>query len=144
MRIERIENKDWGARFSEYAHEICFNKKKPSEFDRIDYALLCIDDKIPVGYMTCRELDSTTVYWQFGGAFPNIKDTVKSYSALQAFVRWHQEKYKRIVTYVENDNTVYLKMLLRIGFLITGIRTYEGTVLLEHVLKFEGLEIGNS
>lgn len=135
MIIERIAKEDW-QRLSETAHEICFAEKKPAAWDRIDFALLAVEDLVPIGYITCREIDAHTLYWQFGGAFPGTKDTIKSFSAYQAMVRYASERYKRVATYIENTNRVMLKMAGRCGFLITGIRVFDGDILVEHCLEF--------
>lgn len=135
MNIVQVDPGTWTEKFSEHAHLICFGKHKNKNLDRIDYALLAVEDS-PIGYMTCRELDKDTVYWQFGGAFPGTKDTIKSFRAYQAFRDWHSTRYKRVVTYIENNNFVMLKMAMKIGFLVTGIRNFKTNILLEHTLEF--------
>lgn len=136
MIVKKISPEDWKF-FSEFAHESVFGKKKPVEMERIDFALLCVSDKeIPMGYITCRENDSETIYWQFGGVFPGTKDTILSFRVMQAMVRFCKEHYKRITYLVENTNTAMLKFAMRMGFKIQGVRYHNGSVLLEHVLEF--------
>lgn len=132
--IDKIDKKDWG-RFSEEAHKIAFKEIKPKEWDRIDYALLGRHFDTPMGYVTCREVDAHTVYWQFGGAFPGTKSTSLSFLTYQGFVNWTKNRYERIVTYIENDNLVMLKMAMKVGFRITGVRVYKDSILLEHTLE---------
>lgn len=134
--ISKLSSEVWGNSFSEYAHTAVFNEIKPSHWDRIDYALLVLSDSIPVAYMTCREFSHDTVYWQYGGVFNPIKDTIYSFKAYKALMEWHKNHYKRVVTYIENTNKVMLKMAAKVGFIITGIRNYHGSVLLEHLLEF--------
>jgi hypothetical protein len=137
MKIEKILKENW-AILSESAHQVVFGKEKPVSFDRIDFALLAVDEvsKRPLGYLTAREHDHETVYWQFGGAFPGVKDSVHSFPIYRAFVEWTRGKYKRITTLIENENTVMLKFAMKVGFRIVGIRSVRGSVLLEHVLEF--------
>lgn len=138
MIVELVDAETWKKEFSEAAHKIAFKELKPASWDRIDYALLAIDGDVAAGYVTCRELDSESVYWQYGGAMPGTRDTIKSFRAYEAFVQWHKSRYKRVATYIENTNTVMLKMAMRVGFRITGVRNYQGSILLEHLLEFQG------
>jgi len=135
--VKQMDKQSW-AGLSEYAHSVCFEEVKPTENDRIDYALVCYDDDSkPMSYVTCREFDSETVYWQFGGAFPETKGTIKSYKSYMAMTAWTSERYKRITTLIENDNIVMLKFAMKIGYKIIGTRNFKGSVLLEHLLEFD-------
>lgn len=134
-QIEKISKEDWEL-VSEDAHLIAFGKRKPAYFDRIDFALLAKTETQMLGYITCREMDHETLYWQFGGAFPGTKDTVKSWRAYEAFGKWCGDKYKRVTTLIENDNTVMLKMAMKLGYRIIGVRNFQGSILLEHLLEF--------
>jgi len=136
MKIERIEPQIWSS-LSENAHKIAFNTLKPASQDRISFALLAVNDaNIPLGYVTCREHDADTLYWQFGGAFPGTIGTTISFPTYCQFVEWCKPHYKRITTLIENTNTVMLKMAMKVGFRIIGVRFYKGSILLEHVLEF--------
>ncbi len=122
---------------SENAHRAVFGKLKPAGFDRIDYALLAVSDGVPRAYATAKETDFETVHWEFGGAFAGTIGTTASYRAFKGFIAAEQEaKRKRIRFYVENTNEPMLKLAMKTGFRIQGLRNYGGTVLLEHVLEF--------
>lgn len=133
VKVHRDDWKDMG----ESAHIAVFGKLKPPEKERIDFALLVENEKELMGYLTCREHDSETLYWQFGGAFPGTQGSSLTFSGYQAFVAWCKERYKRVTTLIENENTVMLKMAMKVGFRIVGVRTYQGEILLEHLLEFE-------
>lgn len=135
IEVIKFSAHDW-KQYSEDAHKIAFSAHKPREWDRIDFALLVVTDEQPMGYVTCREHDAHTLYWQFGGAFPGTKDTILSFRAYQAFIDFCKPRYHRIVTLIENKNTVMLKMAMKVGFNIVGIRTFKGDILLEHLLEF--------
>lgn len=137
MKVIRIEKEHWAA-LSEGAHRIVFKENKPCEMDRIDFALSVEEnDDSLISYVTCRENDRDTVYMQYGGSFPGARGTPKSLHAFLAIVRWFKESgYKRVWCLVENTNKAMLKLAMRAGFLITGIRVYKGNVLLEHGLEF--------
>jgi hypothetical protein len=135
IEIKKLNKEQWNE-LSEKAHSICFNEHKPSEWDRIDFALVGDNFGIPMGYITCRETDAKTLYWQFGGAFPSSKETVWCFHTYQKFVDFCRSDYERITTLIENTNTVMLKMAMKVGFRIVGIRYFKGSVLLEHLLEF--------
>ncbi len=137
MRIEKLTPQQWSY-LSETAHLTVFGKLKPATFDRIDYALLVVDaEKKPLSYLTARELDHESVYWQFGGSFPETIGTTASLTNFRACIGYTKELgMKRISFLVENDNTAMLKLAMREGFKIVGIRNFKGTVLLEHLLEF--------
>lgn len=137
MKIVRVEKDAWRD-LSENAHLLCFDKTKDPSTERIDFALLAVGEREePIGYVTLREIDKDTVYWQFGGSFENARGTIKSFQIYQSFVRYSKEHYKRVTTLIENDNLVMLKMAMKVGFRIIGIRNFKGSVLLEHLLEFE-------
>ena len=136
LSIDRFTRSEW-AQWSEKAHLICFQERKPAEWDRIDFALVVKNEERLLGYVTCREIDHETLYWQFGGAFPGTKETALSYKVHLRLIEACKAHYKRIVFFVENTNTPMLKMALKSGFRIFGTRFHAGSVLVEHVLEFE-------
>jgi len=141
MFVLKLSESDWKKyELGDYGHQIAFNSSLPPECQRIDYGLLLIDRNtdLPVAYMTCREFDKDTVYWQFGGALPPLEKKIWAFSAYLKFVEWHKERYKRITTLIENDNVAYLKFAMKAGFRIIGLRVFKGKILLEHVLEFGG------
>lgn len=136
FKIEKIDVETWKKNFSENAHKIAFSEIWDRNRERIDYALLAISDKdVPLGYMTCRELDEKAVYWQYGGAFPSVEKSIYALPCYKAMRDWHLERYEHIGTLIENTNAPMLKMAQKVGFLITGIRYFGGKILLEHTLK---------
>lgn len=135
MDVIKFSAQDW-QQYSENAHKIAFNEHKPRDWDRIDFALLVVDADKPAGYVTCREHDSHSVYWQFGGAFPGTKESIHAYRGYQAFVEWCRPRYQRVGTLIENTNTAMLKMAMKVGFRIVGVRNFKGSILLEHLLEF--------
>lgn len=135
VQVRQIHKEDWAA-FSERAHLSCFGEHKPKELDRIDFALIVEDGERMMGYLTCREWDAKTLYWQFGGSFPGTKDTAMTFPGYKAFVQWSEERYDRVTTLIENTNVVMLKMAMKVGFRIVGVRTFKGDILLEHLLEF--------
>jgi RimJ/RimL family protein N-acetyltransferase len=144
MRVVRIPKESWHS-LAEKAHLIVFNETKKPEMDRIDYALVVESDAgIPMQYATCREHDSESVYFQYGGSFPGTKGSPKSLRCMEKIMEWAEfAGYKRISFLVENTNEAMLKLALRCGFLITGIRNYKGRVLLEHIKEFPTLALNH-
>lgn len=135
MKIEQLKPEQWRY-ISEKAHLIVFNEKNLPSQDRLDYALLCVENHTVLGYLTAREIDDRTVHWQFGGAFPTLKGTFKTFQAYQLAISWTKERYARITTCIENTNLVMLKFAMRVGFLIQGVKNIGGKVLLDLRLEF--------
>jgi hypothetical protein len=138
FHIVKISPQDWAAKFANNAHVAVFGKYRPGYVDRISYALLVIDTEKqnPVGYLTARELDNESVYWQFGGGIKPHFQPVTVLTIYNLLIAWHGERYKRISTYVKNDNIEYLKIALKAGFRIIGIRNFKGDILLELLKEF--------
>jgi hypothetical protein len=137
MRVVLIGKEDW-VEIAEKAHLIVFNEVKKPEMDRIDFALLVENDGgIPMQYATCKELDAESLYFQYGGSFPGTKGSPKSLHCMERILDWAEfAGYRRIAFLVENTNEPMLKLALRCGFLITGIRNFKGSILLEHTREF--------
>lgn len=128
------------AQYSEAAHLVVFEERRPWEMDRIDYALVAIDGekRDGLGYVTARELDKESVYWQFGGAFPTIKNTIYVLKVYDKIIKWTKKQgYSRVTTYIENTNRAYMRLALTCGFRVIGTRTFKGTVLCEMLLEFD-------
>jgi len=75
--VHKLTPEQWSG-ISEQAHRVCFNEVKPKEWDRIDFALVAVDEerKQMIGYTTMREIDHETIYWQYGGSFPEYRGTL--------------------------------------------------------------------
>lgn len=137
MIIERFTQTEW-RELSEDAHMACFSEIRPNSVDRIDFALMTADENGPIAYMTLREIDNETLYLQYGGSFrPGSVSSFRSYTLM--LNRLKELGYKSGLTYIENTNTAMLKFAMKVGWLITGVRTYKGTVLTEQTLDFSCL-----
>ena len=136
IKIEKIPAKEWIELYSEMAHRAVFKRIKPAHFDRIDFALLAKEDETVMGYITCREHDHETLYWQFGGAFAALKGTPQVYPVLEALIAECRPNYKRVYCLIENTKTPMLYLAMKAGFRIMGVRAYQNSILLEHLLEF--------
>jgi hypothetical protein len=135
MHLEGYTAEEWQT-FAENAHLICFNEHRPAEMNRIDFALLVVDGKTPQAYGTFREIDSETVYMQYGGSFPETLNTVKSFQAYCLVLNYLKERYKRATTLIENTNLVMMKFAMKQGLRIIGVRNFKGSILLEHYIEW--------
>jgi RimJ/RimL family protein N-acetyltransferase len=135
IEIDELTPKQWSYH-SEQAHAVVFGERKPATLDRIDFALVVREGRTLMGYLTCRELDSESVYWQYGGAFPGTRGSSMTFLGYTAYVQHCKLRYKRIGTLIENDNLAMIKMAMKVGFKIVGIRNFNGQILLEHLLEF--------
>ena len=144
MHVEKIPYEAWELMMSENAHRAVFEEKRPRFFSKIDFALLAIHpNNEPAAYCTVRELDAESVYWQFGGAFDNVRNQTWAVTAYKSLLDWNKEKYKRITHYIENTNIRYLKLAMQFGFRIIGVRLFEGRVFVELLNELESKD-GNS
>ena len=136
MKLCRLTPQQWYF-FAEDAQKVSFQARRDAHLDRIDYALLAIhtDTEKVAGFLTCREHDAETVYWQFGGAMPGTLGTVGTYRAYQMGVAYARERYKRITTLIENTNTPMLRLAMKAGFRIVGTQTRAGVILVSHCLE---------
>lgn len=132
--VERIDSDKW-LTDSETAHKLAFGAYRSRELDRIDFALITMKDSRPAGYVTCLEMDSETVYWQIGGAFPDAKNTGVVVPCYLAMIDWCLDRYQRITTRIENTNTAMLRLAMKVGFLIVGTWNFKGSIYLELLLE---------
>lgn len=136
LSVRQVDTKTWN-QMSEQSHLICFNEKRERSLERIDYALLVIGEEtdLPMGYITVRECDGETVYWQHGGGFPGTIG-IPIFRTYEACIAWTKNRYKRIYTQIENKNKRMLKMAMKVGFEIIGVKSFHQHVMLEHLLEF--------
>lgn len=137
VRVEKVSKEIWTENFAQNAHKAVFEEFLPPGYDRIDFALLAIDEEkdVPVGYLTARESDSENVYLKHGGSFEPIKGTRYSWPTYLQLLEALKKDYKTLTTLVENKNSVYLKFAISAGFLPIGVRCFKGTVLVELMLE---------
>lgn len=136
ITVQQLSKEEW-SEMAEDAHLICFNEKRSSLLDRIDYALVNVAPGNHIlNYCTVRELDANSVYWQYGGAFPNSKGSVHSARSYARNIEWTFNKgYKRITTYTKNTNKEMMRIQLKCGFIPVGMRTVQGEVFVEFLLE---------
>lgn len=139
--VKLIGRDDWKTFFAEEAHKLVFSEKRSPELDRIDFAILLVDkDDLPAAFVTCREQDEESLYMQYGGAMPLNKKTFgvhRGYEQMLEFVQ-KNPRYKRITTRINNENIAMLRLAMGVGFRVVGTTTFNGEVLLELLLEFNG------
>jgi hypothetical protein len=135
MDLLLLSPDEW-TQYAENAHLICFDEKRPSEMNRIDFALLVVEGNVPLGYMTCREVDNETVYMQYGGAFPSLKGTIKTWNAYCKMMDYLKSRFVRATTLIENTNQVMMKFAMKMGLQIIGIRNFKTQIFLEHFIEW--------
>ena len=135
IELRRLTPEQWYA-FSEGAHQAVFGKQRDPWLDRISYALLASDGLDPVGFVTVRETDAESVYWQYGGALHQHRGP-KAVRAFQEILGFTASRYRRCTTYVKNDNVGYLHLLMKMGFRAIGCRFTYGDIYLEMFREFD-------
>jgi len=135
VELVRYSASEWYA-YSEAAHKLVFKEVREPWLNRIDFALLArVSDRI-LGYVTCREVDAETVYWQYGGAMDECRG-LSAVRGFHAFLRDMHRTYRRVITLVKNDNVGYLHLLMKSGFRVIGVRCFKGEILCEMHIEFE-------
>lgn len=133
--IRTLTPEEWKP-MAENAHLVLFGDKRSGELNRHHFVLVCFAEGELGGYMTCIEMDSESVYIQYGGVFPTFEKTIHVLQGYGKLVGELKGKYKRCSTRIENKNIPMLKMALHIGFLVTGIHYFEDKVFLELTYEF--------
>jgi hypothetical protein len=131
IKIVKIMKKEW-EQFSENSHLIVFKERRPVSLDRYDFALVAEGELSQMmGYITCREHDAESLYWQFGGAYPGTKNTSNAWEMYKLALEWTEMRYERVFTLVANDNYPMLHMHMKSGFVINGFRVVNDMKLVE-------------
>jgi RimJ/RimL family protein N-acetyltransferase len=120
---------------SEVIHSLVFEKFRNKELSRIDFVIFIWNSGVPVGYMTCREFDSESIYIGYGGIFPEFRGTEVGYSALLMAIDYLKSRYQRASMLIENNNYKMMKLAMKLDFKITGIRN-AGEIFLEHSIEW--------
>lgn len=135
LDVIRYEANEW-REYASDAHKLVFKELRPAELDRISYALLCVHAGGVVGYVTCRELDAESLYWQYGGALDECRGAL-AVRGFRSFLSYTRERYRRVTTLVSNGNIGYLHLAMKEGFRIIGTRCFKGEIFVELFIEFE-------
>jgi RimJ/RimL family protein N-acetyltransferase len=135
MNVQVYNSEGWKI-ISETVHFDVFGEFRPKEMNRIDFVLVVWDDNQPIGYITCTEYDSESVYIGYGGAMSHKKKTYQVLIGYKLCLTYLQNKYSRVNTLIENTNISMIKMAMSVGFVVTGIRFFKGSVMLENSIEW--------
>jgi hypothetical protein len=138
MIVEKVSLDGWKKDWIDICYPLCFNSSRPKELEKCNYALLVKEGAELVCFTTAIEMDSETVYWQFGGALEKFKKSFKVMTGYMLMVRWEKETHKRITTRIENTNISMLKMAMAAGFRVHGTWHFDGKIYLELLNEFGG------
>lgn len=132
IEVQQIPASKWVDTFSENSHAAVFGERLDPTLQRIDFALIAGNGRELITYATCKELDSESLYFQYGGSYPKYRGSPMVSQAFGDMIKWVEERYKRLSFLVENDNKRMLRLAAKHDFKICGIRHFKGKVLLEH------------
>lgn len=121
LEIKMLPAKEF-QQISEELHKSVFSEERPREFERIDFACLFFYKKRLAGYVTCYEHDSEQLYIQFGGALPEFRSSSIVYVAYFRMIKILLENYSFLLTMVESENILMLKLAFKCGWRIMGTR----------------------
>lgn len=138
LSVVRIDKDKW----AEMAHDVHINVfgELPSS-SKVDFALVVQNNSLPCfyfGYVTCRELDAETLYWSYGGMFEKHRNTNFSLRAMYALLGWCSERYARLNTLIEQENTKMQRLSLKAGWLVSGVKQFKHELLIELTKEFRG------
>jgi hypothetical protein len=142
IELLRYTPEQWYACSAE-AHYTVFQRIRPPWVERISFALVATYRDEVIGYVTARETDAESVYWQFGGSMDR-SNAVRTVRGFQAILSDTRNRYKRVTTYVKNDNCGYMNLLMKHGFRAIGMRVFKEEIFLEFYQEFKGEENGVS
>jgi hypothetical protein len=134
VQVRQLTPEEW-YRYAEEAHKAVFKKQRNPWIDRISFAWVTYDEGGVIGYVTCKETDAESLYWQYGGSIDERRGYI-SVKSFEAILGKAKDKYRRLSTLVENDNVNYLHLCMKYGFRVIGLRVFEGKILLELFLEF--------
>lgn len=122
MTVSVVKKEDWVDSWQMHrSYAKVFHEERSIKAERPDFALICSLDEKPLAFVTCIEMDSETLYWQFGGAFDEAKRSLVPMRAVQACLNESKAMgFKRVRFMVENSNLRMLKLALGAGFVISG------------------------
>lgn len=140
MRVSVVKKEDWLDSWQMHrCYAQVFHGERSSQIERPSFAFLCTEDERIKAFITCVEMDSETLYWQFGGAFDQIKGTLKVKKALMSCLAESRVLgFKRVRFMVENGNVSMIKLALHCGFLICGTYFAKETIFVEFVTELGG------
>jgi hypothetical protein len=135
--VKRFTPEEW-APLAQDAHKALFGLERPQELNSHHFILGGFGDGELGGYITCLEMDTKSVYIQYGGIFPNFSKSIHAFPAYLQLIGWLRAKYSRAMTKIENTNFPMLKMALQAGFVVMGTEFFEGKLFLNLTNEFRG------
>lgn len=131
MVIKIYSKKEW-LEYSSQFHDVVFNNPEFKEIENIDFSLVAFDGDEALGFATIRVLDKFHAYMQYGGA---VKKGYKILSAYLKMIELLKGSFLNITTLIENTNHPMIKLAMKAGFNINGIRIKSGNIYLEHLIE---------
>lgn len=135
MDVVKYDKSQWDL-VAESIHQTIFKEVRLSSLNRFDYALVIWDENRPIGYITCRETDSESIYISYGGVLPESRNSLDSADGMKALIEYLKKHYKRANMLVENNNVFMLKKALNSGFLPVGVTNYCNSIFVDLRLEW--------
>jgi RimJ/RimL family protein N-acetyltransferase len=132
--LKKLTHEQW-LEISDIAHSVVFGEVRPTSLERFSFALAIEADGVIGGFITCHEMDSETLYIQYGGVLPKFQKTHHAMRGYKMLINHCIENYKRVWTRIENKNTAMLKMAMALDFIPVGISHFKEKLLIEMLLE---------
>lgn len=128
--VQRFTSAQWEP-IAESAHKALFGVVREGALNRHHFVVAIYGDGVLGGYFTCLEMDSETVYIQYGGVFPNFEKTVHVVPGYLKMLSFLRANYKRASTKIDSKNIPMLKMALQAGFEIVGTSLHDNKLFID-------------
>lgn len=132
--LKKIPYDRW-LEISDVAHSVVFGEVRPTALERFSFALSIEADGFIGGFITCHEMDSETLYIQYGGVLPKFQKSIHAMHGYKMLINYCIENYKRVWTRIENKNKAMIKMALAMNFVPVGVSQFKDKLLLEMLLE---------
>lgn len=84
----------------------------------------------PVGFVAGYMFLKDTFYMQYGGVIGGFKGHVKFWQDGEAWLK--NQDVKHVITVVENTNTAWQRVLMKLGFIPHGLKVNQGKIYLDY------------
>lgn len=125
-----ITKKEWDV-FGETLHQSVFNWFRSRDDDKCDYAIIIEKDSHVAGFITVRELGVKRAHLLFGGVIPSFRGTLNTVLTYSTILDNLAKCYDTCTTCIENTNNDMLRISLKLGYKIIGIKTIDGCSFVE-------------
>jgi hypothetical protein len=135
LTLKILTPSEW-AEIAEVARLKSFGDFRPASFDRIDFAMLLLDDQNrPVGYANGSALTADTWHMKYVAAFHRDVG-IHVMGDFDPIVHGHLRAlgFRRVLTHISPENLPALRFTMKLGYRICGYANFANEPLVELTL----------